>query len=67
MNFESAIEQNYACRTSTIPTVGRSVMSHTKNVNFGGTTGKEVVNFFQPNFTGNIFKAGLGYSKFVQG
>jgi hypothetical protein len=30
MNFKSAIEQHYACRTNTIPTVGRSVMSHTK-------------------------------------
>jgi hypothetical protein len=45
MNFKSAIEQHYACRTSTIPTAGRSAVSHTKNVNFGGTADKEVVIF----------------------
>jgi hypothetical protein len=46
MNFKSAIEQHYACKISNIPTVGRSVMTHTKNVNFGGTAGKEMVIFF---------------------
>jgi hypothetical protein len=28
-----------------------------KNVNFGGTAGKEVVIFFQTNFTGILFRA----------
>jgi hypothetical protein len=49
---EFQISHRTALCTSNIPTVGRSVMSHTKNVTLGGTAGKEVVIFFSQSSQG---------------
>jgi hypothetical protein len=47
--------------TGSVPNGNRSVTSSVtstpKNVNFGGTAGKEVIIFLQPNFTGIILRA----------
>ena len=47
-------------RTGSVPGEAKSVTSpvtSTKKADFGGLVGKEVVIFFQPNFTGIILRA----------